>query len=159
MKADFINPFIIATLEVLRQEMGRDIQIEKGPLALLDTYYTSMDVTVMIGVTGAVSGIVMFGMSERTVKNIISGMLGHPVPVMDRMVESGIAELGNVITGIASVELEKAGYPCNITPPLMIMGKGVVISTVNIKRLKIPINTEFGDMEVSVALRESGLKT
>lgn len=153
MKAEFINPFIMATTEVLRQELGT-IEIEKGPLAFMESYYTSTDVTVIIGVTGSVQGIVMFGMSERTAKNIVARMLGQPVPLLDKMVESAVAELGNVITGIATTELEKAGYPCTLAPPMVITGRGVMISTVNIKRLQIPLKTEVGDMEVSVALRE-----
>jgi len=70
------------------------------------------------------------------------------------MVESAIAEMGNVITGIASAELEKAGFHSTLAPPTVITGRGVVISTINIKRLQIPLKTEFGDIEVGVALRE-----
>ena len=154
MKAEFINPFIMATTEVLNQEMGRTVRIDKGALALMSSYYTGNDLTVMIGVTGACQGVVMYGMGERTAKNIVSGMLRQPVPVMDEMVESAIAEMGNVITGIASRELEKAGYPCTLAPPTLISGRGVMISTINIKRLQIPLNTEFGSIDVSVALRE-----
>lgn len=158
LKVEFINPFIVGTTEVLSQEMGRALKVDKGPLALKESYYTSMDVTVMIGVTGAVQGIVMFGLTERTAKNIVSGMLGQPVPIMDKMVESAIAEMGNVITGVASRELEKAGYPCTLAPPTVISGRGVMISTINIKRLQIPLMTEFGDIEISVALREVKLR-
>lgn len=154
MKADFINPFIMASTEVLNQETGRRLRIEKGPLVVLDSPYTSMDITVMIGVTGDVMGIIMYGMSERTAKNIVSEMMGQPVPVMDKMVESAIAELGNVITGIASKGLEQAGFPCTLTPPSLVVGRGALISTVNIKRIRIPMETEIGDMEISVALKE-----
>lgn len=153
LKAEFINPFILATTEVLRQELG-PIKIEKGTLAFMESYYTSTDVTVILGVTGTVQGIVMFGLGERTAKNIVARMLGQPVPLLDKMVESAIAEMGNVITGIASTELDKAGYPCTLTPPTIITGRGVMISTVNIKRIQIPLVTEVGDMEVSIALRE-----
>ncbi len=154
MKVEFINPFITATTEVLSQEIGRPLKVDKGSLALMSSYYTSSDITVMIGVTGRVQGVVMYGMNERTAKNIVSGMLKQPVPVMDPMVESAIAEMGNVITGIASRELEKAGFPCTLAPPTLIVGRQVMISTINIKRLQIPLATEFGEIDVSVALRE-----
>ena len=154
LKVEFINPFVVATHEVLCAEMGQNIKIEKGPLGLEESSYTANDVTVMIGVIGTVQGIVMYGMSERTGKNIVSKMLGQPVPIFDNMVESAIAEMGNVITGIASRELEKAGFPCTLAPPTVIVGRGVVISTINIKRLQIPLVTELGEILVSVALRE-----
>ncbi len=155
MKAEFINPFIIATKQVLSQELGRPISIDIGSLTIQKSSYTALDMTVLIGVTGAVQGIVMFGLSERAVKNFVSGVLGEPVPVIDAMVESAIAEMGNVVTGIASTELEKAGYPCTLAPPTVITGRGVMISTINIQRLQVPLKTDLGDMEISVALRET----
>jgi len=155
LKAEFINPFIIATKQVLSQELGKPIGIEIGSLTMQKSSYTALDMTVLIGVTGAVQGIVMFGLSERAVKNFVSGVLGEPVPVIDAMVESAIAEMGNVVTGIASTELEKAGYPCTLAPPTVITGRGVMISTINIQRLQVPLKTDVGDMEISVALREN----
>jgi len=155
LKAEFINPFIIATKQVLSQELGKPIAIQIGSLTMQKSSYTALDMTVLIGVTGAVQGIVMFGLSERAVKNFVSGVLGEPVPVIDAMVESAIAEMGNVVTGIASTELEKAGYPCTLAPPTVITGRGVMISTINIQRLQVPLKTDVGDMEISVALREN----
>lgn len=155
MKSEFINPFIIATKEVLDQELGKSINIETGSLSLTSSSYTAMDLTVMIGVTGTVQGIVMFGLAERTVKNFVSEILGEPVPVINEMVESAMSEMGNIITGIASRKLEQAGYPCDITPPLVVTGRGVMISTLNIHRIQIPLKIDLGDMEISVALEES----
>ncbi|WP_418789987.1 chemotaxis protein CheX [Phosphitispora sp. TUW77] len=155
MKAEFINPFIIATKKVLSQELGKPITTEIGSLTMQKSSYTALDMTVLIGVTGSIQGIVMFGLSERAVKNFVSGVLGEPVPVIDAMVESAIAEMGNVVTGHASTELEKAGYPCTLAPPTVITGRGVMISTINIQRLQVPLKTDLGDMEISVALKET----
>ncbi|MFZ5641469.1 MAG: chemotaxis protein CheX [Bacillota bacterium] len=154
MKIEFIRPFIVTTQEVLNTELNRTVSMEKGEMNLEQTSYTTQDITVIIGVIGAVQGIVMYGLAERTAKNIVSAMLGQPVPVFDRMVESAIAEMGNVITGIASRELEKAGYPCTLAPPTVVSGRGVVISTLSIKRLQIPLLTDLGQIDLSVALRE-----
>lgn len=155
LKVEFISPFINSTIRVLESEMGRSIPVEKGQLKIESSSYTGQDVTVLIGVIGAVQGIVMYGMSERTAKNIVSAMLNERIVIFNEMVESAIAEMGNVITGIASSELEKAGYASTLAPPTVVTGRGVVISTINIKRLQIPLQTEFGDIEIGVALRES----
>ena len=155
MKVEFISPFVTATIKVLESEMGRSIQVEKGQLSIETKSYTGHDATVLIGVIGAVQGIVMYGMAERTAKNIVSAMLNQRIVIFDEMVESAIAEMGNVITGIASAELEKAGYPSTLAPPTIISGRGVVISTIDIKRLQIPLITEFGDIEIGIALREN----
>jgi len=155
LKVEFISPFVNTTVKVLETETGRSIPVEKGQLAITSSSYTCQDVTVLIGVIGAVQGLVMYGMSERTAKNIVSAFVNERVVIFNEMVESAIAEMGNVITGIASAELEKAGYPSTLAPPTVISGRGVVISTINIKRLQIPLKTEFGDIEIGVALREN----
>ena len=154
MKVEFISPFVNATVKVLETEIGRSVPVEKGQLTIESSSYTAQDVTVLIGVIGAVQGIVMYGMSERTAKNIVSTMLNERIVVFNEMVESAVAEMGNVITGIASAELENAGYPSTLAPPTVVSGRGVVISTINIKRLQIPLETEFGDIQIGVALRE-----
>lgn len=158
MKVEFISPFVTATIKVLETETGRAVPIDKGQLTIESTSHTCQDVTVLIGVIGAVQGIVMYGMSERTAKNIVSTMLNQRIVIFSEMVESAVAEMGNVITGLASSELEKAGYPSTLAPPTVISGRGVVISTINIKRLQIPLKTEFGDIEIGVALRENHIK-
>ncbi|MFS8640904.1 MAG: ABC transporter permease [Symbiobacteriaceae bacterium] len=63
--------------------------------------------------------------------------------------------LGTIITGLASGELEAAGYPCKIAPPSVVLGKGTAISTLSIKRLVIPLETKLGSITVHVALRET----
>jgi len=153
MRAEFINPFVKAAYEVLKAELKTPV--ERGQLSLQESDYTSQDVTIMVAVTGRVEGITMYGLSEVTAKKIASAMMGQPVPVFDKLAESAIAELGNIITGHASGELEKAGYPCTISPPTVIIGRGVIISTVHIKRLIIPLKTQLGELEVSVALQAS----
>lgn len=158
MKVEVISPFVTATIKVLETEIGRSVPVEKGPLTIESTAHTCQDCTVLIGVIGAVQGIVMYGMSERTCKNIVSALLNERVVVFNEMVESAVAEMGNVITGIASADLEKAGFPSTLAPPIVISGRGVVISTINIKRLQIPLLTEFGEIEVGVALRENDRK-
>lgn len=158
MKVEFISPFVKSTITVLETETGRSIPVEKGELTIESNSYTGQDVTVMIAVIGQVQGLVMYGMSERTAKNIVSAFLNERVVIFNEMVESAIAEMGNVITGIASTELEKAGYVANLAPPTVVTGRGVVISTINIKRLQIPLKTEFGVIEVGVALRERDKK-
>lgn len=155
MKVEFISPFVTATIKVLESETGRKLNVEKGQLGIEATSHTGQDVTVLIGVIGAVQGVVLYGMSERTAKNIVSFMLNERIVIFNEMVESAIAEMGNVITGIASSELEKAGYQSTLAPPTVISGRGVIISTINIKRLQIPLITEFGEIEIGVALREN----
>lgn len=153
MKVEFISPFVEAAYEVLVQEI--QATIEKGTLSIEESSVTTQEeVSVLIGVTGKLQGVVMYSLAERTAKNMVAAMLGERIPIFDSMAESAIAEMGNVISGLASAKLEANGYVCNIAPPTMIIGRGVIISTVNIKRLVIPLHTQHGMMRISVALKE-----
>lgn len=153
MKAEFVNPFVTSAFQVLQTETRSEVS--KGQVSLEDSPLVSDEVTVLIGVVGRAQGLVMYGMSEKTAKAIVSAMTGENVTAFDQMAESAIAELGNVVTGLASGELERAGYPCKIAPPSVVLGRGTSISTLSIKRLVLPLQTKLGDMTVHVALRET----
>ena len=63
------------------------------------------------------------------------------------------SELGNVITGRAGVLLERGGITADIAPPMLIVGRGTLVTTLDMQRLVIPLETEFGKIEIQVALR------
>ncbi len=152
MKVVYINPFLGAAIAVLQAETHAEVR--KGTIGMADGPLVSDDVTVLVGVTGRVRGVVLLNVSERTAKELVGAMQGTPVAVWDTLAESGIAELGNVITGRASSELESAGYPCTISPPTVVIGRGTQISTIHIQRLVIPLETRHGAISVHVALQE-----
>lgn len=153
MKAEFVNPFITAACQVLQTETGTEVTL--GQVGVAESPLDSDEVTVLIGVVGRAQGLVLYGMSEQTGTSLVKAMTGEDFPVFDSMCESAVAELGNVITGLASGELEQAGYPCKIAPPSVVVGEGTSISTLSIKRLVIPLETKLGSITVHVALRET----
>jgi chemotaxis protein CheX len=153
MKVEFINPFVSSVCDVLEKETKARI-LQRGELHLVESSRTSKDVTILISITGSIEGFVLYGMSEEVALKIASVMIGEEVSKFDEMSQSAIAELGNIITGNASIGLEKAGYPCKVSPPSLVIGKDTVISTVNIKRLSFTIITDIGKIEVDVALKE-----
>jgi chemotaxis protein CheX len=153
MKVAFVNPFIDAAREVLESELGGDTN--RGDLRMHKSAYTTDEVTALVGVAGAVSGVVLYSMSEETARNMVARMLGKDCPEFDAMAQSGIGELGNVITGRAAALLALAGYASNITPPALVMGKNTMITTLDLNRLVFPLETEAGTMEIQVVLSET----
>lgn len=152
MKVEFINPFLAAAYHVLEKEIQTEVR--KGDISIQESPLKSDEVTVLVGVTGDIQGVVMYCMSERTAKNFASTMMGEVMPVFDKLVESAIAEIGNVITGVASGMLERAGYNSTIAPPSVISGRGLMISTLAIKRLVIPVESDLGTLTIHVALQD-----
>ncbi len=152
MKVEFINPFVKAAIDVLRSELGGEVG--RGKLHLETSANSSHDVAVMIGLTGEAQGVVLYGMPLATARNIVGKMMGQDCQEFDALAQSGIAEMGNVITGLASRGLAESGYSCNITPPTLIVGKNTMIGTLDIPRLVLPLTTECGVVEIHLALRE-----
>ncbi len=152
VKVTFLNPFVKAAYIILQRET--QAVIKKGAVSWQESYFTLRDISVSISVSGKVEGIALYGMDERTAKNIAGAMLSVTVPIFDRLAESAIAELGNMITGMASADLENAGFPCHVAPPTVITGRGTIISTVNIKSILLPLETQHGIIDISLALEE-----
>jgi chemotaxis protein CheX len=148
---EFVNPFIQAASEVLESELGS--QAERGDLRMEKSAFTTDEVTAVVGVTGAVSGMVLYSMSEATALGIVSRVMGQPFKKLDALAQSGIGELGNVITGRAGVLLSEAGYPSNISPPALVVGKGTLVTTLDLNRLVFTLEMDLGSLEIQIVLQ------
>lgn len=152
MNVKFLNPFVTAAHEILSFEMHE--QVERGDLRLDNGLYTTNDVTVILSLIGAVNGTVLFSMSDESAIQLASALMGEQFRDLDKLAQSGIAELGNVITGRASMKYAEAGYEASISTPSLILGKGATISTLEYPRLIVPLNTSKGSINIHLALRE-----
>ena len=74
MKVEFVNPFIEAACEVLESELGGEAQ--RGEVRLQKSAITTDEVTALVGVTGTVSGLVLYSMSLATAVALALFMLG-----------------------------------------------------------------------------------
>lgn len=155
MRAEFINPFVSAAFMVF-EKFGKT-EPTRGSLDLISSPIHGNDVNIVIGITGAISGQVIFGMSQETALGIASMMLmGMPLAELDEVASSAIGELGNIITGNAATELGNDGFFCRITPPTLFIGKEILVSSPDILFLVVPINTNLGTVNINVAMRENG---
>jgi chemotaxis protein CheX len=152
MNVKFLNPFIEAAIEVIMTETG--YVLHRGDLGLEKAPYITNDITVIIAMVGMVSGNVLYSLSNQTAIGLASKMLGEKIDSFDNLAQSGIAELGNVITGRASVKLANAGFEATISPPTLVVGKGSMISTLDRPRLIVPFTSDAGPLVIHLALRD-----
>lgn len=155
MRVEFVNPFVTAAYSVFETVMGS--RPERGQLALRNTTFTSQQVTVMAGVSGQVCGTALYGMSLVTAQKIASAMIGSEVTTLDDMAWSALSELGNMITGNAATLLSNSGYEADISPPSIVRGLEIEVST-KCPAIVVPLSTPFGRVEINVALEESLLR-
>jgi chemotaxis protein CheX len=156
-RADILEPFVEAARDVIAQELG--IDVVPGQLAVATGAATTLDVTVLIGITGRLTGIATYGMAKDMALGIVSHLMGSPVTELDEMALSGIAELGNVITGRATTLLAAMGLHATITPPIVLEGSGSRLTVTKIPRLTIPLTTDLGTVEAQLAVKVTGAKT
>jgi chemotaxis protein CheX len=94
-------------------------------------------------------------MSKQTACNLAGKMIGEDVPELDALAQSAIAELANMITGQASIALEKNGYPSDMSPPVLLMGDGSSIATFDLTRLVVPLVISLGEINIDIAVKEA----
>jgi chemotaxis protein CheX len=152
MDVKLLNPFIQAAVEVLKAEVNADVT--RGELSLQKSALTSDDITVMINLIGDVYGVVMYGMPTATGLSMVSRIIEQDFAELNSLAQSGVAELGNVISGQATIRFSEAGYKSNISPPMVLTGKGTTISTLDFPRIVVPLTTQYGVFTVHLALRE-----
>jgi chemotaxis protein CheX len=153
MKVQYVNPFVCAAFSVIETLLGK--QASKGELSMLPTIFTSQECNIITGVTGDIEGQVIYGMNILTADRIAAQMMGRQEMLFDELAASAIAELGNMITGNASALLLEAGYQCDITPPTMIRGAKIQMTTLHIPALLVPVIMDIGQMEITVSLKEN----
>ena len=154
MRVEYVSPFVDSAVSILAQIAG--LQADRGQLALRDSTAPKFEVAVVLGIVGQLRGQVVYAMEMTTAKQLASQMMGgFPVEEFDEMSKSAISELGNMITGNASTMLEKQGIKCNISPPTLITGKNVEVSSVKIQTLIVPLSMKVGTLEISVGVEEN----
>ncbi len=154
MDAELVNVFVGSAQNVLQTEIGAPVKM--GQVFIGKDPYTTQQITALIGVTGNLRGVMMFGLSEETAMQVVSRMMGQEMDKWDELAESAIAEIGNVIAGSSATTLESRGHICTISPPTVIRGAGTTISTLSIPRLVIPLVTPYGMVEIQLALKAGG---
>ena len=152
-RLELIGPFVEAAARVLKQECGE--VVSRGELHRVRSPQTSRDVSALIAMTGGVAGLVIYSMGIDTACALATRMIGDPVPELDAMAQSAIAELANMITGQAGIGLERNGFPSDMSPPLLLLGKGSTIATLNLTRLVVPLILSFGEIIVDIAIKET----
>lgn len=144
--------FFQAAQEVLESELGTSVQLSSViKSAAYD--YTTRDVTVLVAVTGDLEGTALYSYSTPCALGVVSHLMGSPMECLDELAESGVAEVGNVITGRACVLFAEDGLTCNIAPPVVITGGSSHVHAPNIPRWMAVADTPYGPIDIHVAIR------
>ena len=155
MKAEWANPFISNAIDVIEQLAH--IKFERTELSVKEDTTPTNDISIIIGITGFIQGQVVYSLKEHTANRIANEVKPNKdVIVNEEFIESSIAEIANIITGRATIDLTaKNNEILYITPPSVVIGKDYSISFLKLKTISVKLGSRFGTMEINIAIKEN----
>jgi chemotaxis protein CheX len=157
MRVEYINPFVEAAFNVLKEVLNTDVK--RGDLYLKSTTMQIQGVAALVGLAGDVEGRVLFDMTKNTALSVASAMNGEAMTVLDDMVKATITELANMITAQAVTKLHDLGFRFDLTPPALFTGDNMEIANnMDVEALIVPMELgaggKDGQIEINVVIRE-----
>jgi len=152
MRVEYINPFVEAAFDILKEVLGDDVQ--RGELFLKSTSKAVMGVAAFVGLAGNVEGRVLFDMTMETALAVASEMNGETLTTLDDLGKATITELANMITAQAVTKLHDLGFTFDLTPPAIFTGQNMEITDNEVEALIVPVIIKQGKIEINVAVRE-----
>lgn len=152
INAEYVNPFLEAASAVFKQLLNVDLR--RGKLVIKEVPQPSHDVAIIIGITGAVTGQVVFSMSLEMVGKIAKVLTPG---LSDKDVANEwkdiVGEVANMITGNAMNLFAYSGKRVEMTTPTVIEGESFTITLIKQTTLGINLYSPFGQLEMNVALK------
>lgn len=155
MRADFVNPFLHAVLNVLRTMANMQPQL--GRAALKQDDVARGVVTGFIDLMGEqTAGSLAISFSKPVALDLVSRMLGERLTDIDDTVEDLIGEITNMVTGGAKRLLAERGYNFYLSQPVILSGaNGYRIQHSNRgPTILLPFQAEAGQFFVEICFRE-----
>lgn len=152
MRAEHVNTFLESARRIITAMCGREPSM--GRAFLRQEPYQAEEVSVLIGVTGSLRGQFIITMKGDTAKGVASQMMGGmPVAELDEIGLSAIGELGNMVAGNASTAFAEMGVNIDITPPTILEGSRIKISS-SVATLAVPMQVNLGTIELALSLAD-----
>ncbi len=147
--AEIVRFFAEAGVEVALREVGGEATWQ--PLS--DRPATAnLEVKALVGLTGGLRGSITFALSRDSACDLFGAMSGQPPERFNELALSAIGELANVISGRATLQLEAMGKVTEITPPILVVGKGAEIMTVAARHEYARLETAHGPILIDLGI-------
>ncbi|MCL2155069.1 MAG: chemotaxis protein CheX [Leptospirales bacterium] len=151
INAEYINPFLEAATVVFKSILKVDLR--RGKLIIKENPIPSMDIAIIIGITGVITGEIVYSMSfpmvEKIAEILIPGLTEEQIKSEYKDI---VGELANMITGNAMNLFASSGNFIDITTPTVIEGKDFNITMLKQTTLGITLYCTMGQLEMNIAL-------
>lgn len=152
MKAEWINPFILATRDTF-EKMIR-LKVSHGRPYLLSEEVNIKDISGMIGLSGSIRGAVVIGFPQDVALRIVNSFLMDDYKELCPDVSDAVGEIANIIAGYVKKFIPSEHI--EISLPSVVRGaKHMVQMPKDTPVLVIPFESEMGTFVLEVAMRGS----
>ncbi len=153
MDMEFLNPFLGATLRVLKVQ-AHTMAVPGQAFVRKPTDNLTGDISGIIGIVSETfTGSVAISFPKDTFLNIISRLLGESIHTFDKEVADGAGEITNMIFGQAKIELNEKGYGIRTALPSVVTGENHTLkSNARGPVFVIPFDSDVGKFFVEISL-------
>lgn len=125
------------------------------PIESCDVPYISQGITAVVGITGQSSGSMIMDLSVESSERIAEAILRRPSKNQEE-VQAMVAELANIIAGIACSMLNKKNnaFALRVSPPSLFHGNTVEIISPSIKIQRSLAQTDFGSIFLGIGFKK-----
>lgn len=150
MKAEYVNPFYQATIQVFKLMLELDVGRGDAPLQKSEPL-----IEVLISITGDLSGTVLYQFPQSMTLEMVRIMSGLEIDSPDSFVTSALAEVANIISGNAVSGLLQQNYQCDISTPRVLVGESAEYVDLSGRILSLPLSTPIGNPMIKITLEET----
>ena len=157
MKEEYVNSFLVPARLVWKKELGEDLAVKSAEV--VSHQFTTEDVTAIIGVSGRLEGNVLYGFTQESALKVVSRMIGEEVEDLSNdLAFSALGEIANMITGNAATHLAQAGFPCQISPPVIVEPRGSRFTIMGSTQMLVSFSSPLASLSVRISLRETAVR-
>lgn len=152
MKAEYINPFLEASINLFRNHLT--FEIKNNPPYVNEDSQNLNEVSAIIGLAGDIVGAVVLSFTRDTAIAMASRFAGQTYHALTKEVIDCVGEMVNIIAGNAKRDL--TGFRVEISLPGVITGHTYKINwPQGVPIITIPFDSEAGMFNVNVSFKKS----
>jgi chemotaxis protein CheX len=155
VKAEYINPFLVATSNVFRDLLK--VQLVRGRTLIKKTPAPSHEIAIFVGVKGKNPGQVIYSMNLETIYKIASRLMpGADTAELKKEWRDMIGEVANMITGNAMQMLIAGDAGLDLTVPMVVDIRKQAPEIPPMPTIGLNFYAPFGLIEANVAFKAMG---
>lgn len=153
MSDSIYTPFFMATSEVFKLLLDLDVSAGK-PEVLHNIAGCAKSVDVVIGLTGDLTGEILYRFPVDMTLEIVKIMSGMDINEIDDFVASALGEVANIISGNAMTALSDRKVICDILPPRIVLdGNKSLNAGSDAPIISIKVLTPLGNVELDMQIK------